>query len=878
MIQRIPGQRLRAPACLAVVLVLVAGVAIADHGGTTHMQLNLSSPATSSGSHTVTWDNPSSLPFELQEKVGSGAYTVAYAGTGTSYFVTGRSSGTYSYRIHYSFSFFGSISHFYTDAVVTTVSTGLATPSPITGPSTDDDGAFSLSWGSVSGATYYDIERRLNGGAWFSQIVIPASLVETGMGDGTWDYRVRACDVSSCSNWTALHTIVVTNTGPPPPPPPVPGSAGDPGANLESDQTGTTSGNFRVDESGSATYSIPIVTAAGTAGVAPQISLNYSSGGGNGIAGMGWSIGGMSAITRCKQTYDQDRNPLPITWTNADRYCLDGQRLLLENAAQTYGVADTTYRTEVDNGAIVTIKGSVNGEPDYFEVKRKDGSTTYYGKSPDDTSNVSAKSGGAAGQTFIWGIRHFKDNIGNPIWFDYYNDADGQRINTIYWAFGLGRGPVTGHGARLEFVYSDRDDDRTGYVAGVALSTKKRLSEIKSYNVIGMVSLIRQYNLVYNENITAADDISRLTSIQECAGVACLPKTVFDWRVPTASASLSQLSTRTLAESSDLSDLTLADVNGDGLMDLVWLEGAAANAIVNYAISDGTSLTQRVFSNGSLEYPLPNGGEKLTPIDYNLDGRYDIAYWNDSSSRWRVILSVPQTDGTWRLQSTYIQTPITDKEVTFVDIDSNGTTDAVWTVGTGTGPKQLKRSLLEIDPVQAGNPSSSVYYHFGTPVDIGSPSAVTTGNLHAVAADFDGDGRIGIIVGRDLPPCEYEFNPPQCFGIGYASAINILDSTSSAPTYSQYAHLNTLPLMLSNEHAKVSSVVVTDVNADGLSDLFYPVWRDPDEDINKFHLAINKGDGSFDVRQQYNTTLKSTGVQQAQFVDWNGDNHPDLVW
>ncbi|MCG8371189.1 MAG: FG-GAP-like repeat-containing protein, partial [Proteobacteria bacterium] len=839
----------------------------------------LTGPASDNdGSYSVSWNAVATAStYELQRQVDGGAWITIQNTASTARAESGLTNGTHSYRVRACNP--GGCSN-YTATLNVAVAIPPATPGSITGPGTDYDGAFTLNWGSVAGATYYELERQADGsGSWFlADTTLSPTYDETGLSSGTYHYRARACNSSNdCSGYTNNHTVLVTVTVPPPPPPPVPGPTGDPGASRESDETGTTRGSFRVDESGSATYSIPIVTAAGTAGVAPDISLNYSSGSGNGVVGMGWSIGGMSAITRCKQTYDQDRNPQPITWSSADRYCLDGQRLLLENVAQTYGAADTTYRTEVDNGAIVTIRGVSSGEPDYFEVKRKDGSTTFYGKSPDDTGNVSAKSGGGAGKTFIWGIRHFEDNIGNPIWFDYDNDANGQRIKTIYWAFGSGRGPVTGHGARLEFVYTDRDDDRVGYVAGVELATRKRLSQIKSYNVIGAATLIRQYNLEYNEGITAADDISRLTSVEECAGGACLPETTFDWRVPTASASLSQLSTRTLAESSDLSDLTLADVNGDGLMDLVWLEGAASNAIMNYAISNGTSLMQVPFSNGSPEFVLPGGGEDLTPIDYNLDGRYDIAYWSEAYSHWRVVISEPQTDGTWRLKNSFIQTPITEKDVTFVDIDSNGTTDAVWAVGSGNGIKQLKRSLLAKNPAQPV--SSSVYYYFSPPVNIGSPSSWTIGSLHAVAPDFNGDGRVGLMMGRDTKDCEYyEFNPPLCFGNGYASALNIVDPTSATPTYAQYAHLNTLPSTSSNEYARVSALVVTDINADGLSDLFYPVWLDPDADQHEYRLAINDGAGGFDVRQHYLPTLESSGVQRAQFVDWNGDNHPDLVW
>lgn len=58
-----------------------------------------------------------------------------------------------------------------------------------------------------------------------------------------------------------------------------------------SDSVAATPAEFRVDESGAATYSIPIYTVPGTAGVVPQLSLNYSSQGGYGPLGKGWSIG-----------------------------------------------------------------------------------------------------------------------------------------------------------------------------------------------------------------------------------------------------------------------------------------------------------------------------------------------------------------------------------------------------------------------------------------------------------------------------------------------------------------------------------------------------------------------------------------------------------
>src|SRR6266852_9250990 len=92
---------------------------------------------------------------------------------------------------------------------------------------------------------------------------------------------------------------------------------------------GFTPGSFRVTETEAAGYRSPIRVPPGIAGMEPSLALVYNSQAGNGLVGVGWSLEGLSAITRCRTTAAQDGVRGGINYDLNDGYWLDGQRLML---------------------------------------------------------------------------------------------------------------------------------------------------------------------------------------------------------------------------------------------------------------------------------------------------------------------------------------------------------------------------------------------------------------------------------------------------------------------------------------------------------------------------------------------------------------------
>ena len=194
-------------------------------------------------------------------------------------------------------------------------------------------------------------------------------------------------------------------------------------------------GQFAVTDGGTAAYSYPIAVPPGIAGMAPKLSLSYSGNGINGPVGFGWSVQGLSAITRCPATIATDGAKRGVSFGPTDKLCLDGQRLIQTDANDTplgtqtddargLATGSREYRTEKDTYARIRAYGIANGAdtngPAYFKVWTKSGQIYEYGAGPSADPNTQALIN-AQGKSVaaVWAVARISDTLGNYIDFKY---------------------------------------------------------------------------------------------------------------------------------------------------------------------------------------------------------------------------------------------------------------------------------------------------------------------------------------------------------------------------------------------------------------------------------------------------------------------------
>lgn len=171
----------------------------------------LTVPASSAtGSYAVSWAGVTgAASYNLQQRINSGSWTTVQSSAATGWNASGEASGSYAYQVQAC------------NAVGcgpwSTTGTTTVTLPPIPGaptltvPANNGTGSYTVSWGSVSGASSYNLQQQVNGGGW-TTVASPAasSWAASGEASGSYGYRVQSCNVSGCSGWSSTGTVTVT--------------------------------------------------------------------------------------------------------------------------------------------------------------------------------------------------------------------------------------------------------------------------------------------------------------------------------------------------------------------------------------------------------------------------------------------------------------------------------------------------------------------------------------------------------------------------------------------------------------------------------------------------------------------------------------------
>lgn len=412
----------------------------------------------------------------------------------------------------------------------------------------------------------------------------------------------------------------------------------------EGHAVGNLRGNAGVSSDGSATYSVPLWVSPGRAGIQPMLALNYQSNRANGLVGVGWSLSGLSQISRCPKNIAQDGVVLPVTFTAADAFCIDGQRLVAVTGQ--YGASNTEYRTETDGfSKVVSLDADANG-PVSFRVYMKDGRIMTYGAinnstfvgarirvTPEYEKNYTTTRDAEVNR-YAWGLAQVEDRSGNMMSFLYdppiYDPADSSYEHLLkqisYTASVSGSHYATRF---VAFEYEPRPalDMRTVYVAGFKTKSSRRLKTLrmKGPNSGGATVTLRSYVLSYAQEVGSGKSL--LTSLQECDWAGrCKRPMSFEWTQPSNTFTTVDAQILDASIHAEFANLQPNDMNGDGLDDLIYRTSYPQNFyrwVVRYSTGSTYFLSESTALPATCWYSAD--GEEGRWYDLNLDGLLDVS-------------------------------------------------------------------------------------------------------------------------------------------------------------------------------------------------------------------------------------------------------------
>ncbi|WP_408605339.1 SpvB/TcaC N-terminal domain-containing protein, partial [Leptospira alstonii] len=367
------------------------------------------------------------------------------------------------------------------------------------------------------------------------------------------------------------------------------------------------------NHNGAVSLTIPIVTPQGRAGIEPKLSLTYSSTGGDGFVGVGWSLG-LGSITRTPE-YGA------LYYDNRDSFTWNGTRLVKVggNTNNENGI----YRPEITNEELVILKLSQIESGGVWEVLDSTGTKTTYG----ETTSGRIFSPNNPNQTYSWNLTRTEDKNGNYLQVHYDNSEYSKNRNLYLKEIRYTGNTKSGLPAKqyVKFITKQREDFYVSTAPGFLMKMDKLLERIE----VGWDNGGELYEYTPEYEISSDSARPRLKTIRSTKHTTS-PE--FEYQTSSRTLNWQNVINQTSTEIEDDPHSTQyfeGDYNGDGISDILFFNPKSGN----WKAAEGRKEGGYNFKLYANRYQGYNTQEKIRFFkgnvsgDYNGDGRSDIAFY-----------------------------------------------------------------------------------------------------------------------------------------------------------------------------------------------------------------------------------------------------------
>ena len=642
---------------------------------------------------------------------------------------------------------------------------------------------------------------------------------------------------------------------------------------------GNLAGSGEVGSDGTSNYNLPIPLPPGTKGMLPTLSISYNSQMNRGILGLGWSLNGLSTISRIPKTYYLFNDVTAVDLTNNDQFALDGNRLVL-NSSLSNGADGAIYGNEEEFfGRIISHEIIGNG-PKWFEVIKTDGTKIEYGNS-EDSRFIPIGIETVQPTVFSWKINKITDRYGNYLLFHYKSINNENVIDFIEYTGNDNAGVLPYN--KIQFIYEEKTDKSFYFIGNgnlqfgnVKLNSNLLLMKIKIY----AESQIRdEYSFEYFfDNISNVSKLKKINKIIDCIGNLNPIKLIWGEHNENEFSVSSNLDLNALNIGSNppfnyTNKYYSGDFNGDGKTDLFVVQGININNDIFYGevgkllLADENGFTN-VCSINMQFGQVQEIFEDIEAVDLDNDGIDEILfkmYEPDNvifklgkfdGTNINIISQLPDMTFTYH-QGQTLPVPLPKNKINFkYDFNGDGKTDIVVVtreyVQSPETWDRIDKFLIRNSGI--GFSFDDVTVNINTLIDQSGISQPRRIEMY----DFNGNGKPDIIVSNlnGTTIWEYDESIAAKFKQIYSSGFPMYNLTpSSTPTSANIFYFG-------------------DFNGDGKADVLYcnfyqigqPLWRIAYSTGNYFSDPISINEIDYDY-----------SLSNYRVVDINKDGRDDII-